>query len=200
GAIAAFRRSFDLNPGYDVTKELAWALAPRGNAEEARAAWEKLLERQPQDHDARYGYAELCLFLGKADEYRRVRRALLERFRTTTNPFDAERTARACLLLPATGDELRQAVALAQRAVAERPGDQWGHPYFQFVRGLAEFRQGQFDRAITTMKGDASRVLGSAPRLVIAMALHQSGRVAEARQALAKAIPAYDWRAFQFPA
>jgi serine/threonine-protein kinase len=90
-------------------------------------------------------------------------------------------------------------VALARRAVAERADDQWADPYFKFVHGLAEFRQGQFEPAITTMKGDASSVLGPAPGLVMAMGLYKSGRVAEARQALAKAIATYDWRAFHFP-
>ena len=84
-----------------------------------------------------------------------------------------------------------------RRAVAEREGDKWGHPYFQFVYGLAEYRQGQFDRAISTMRGDASSVLGPAPRLVLAMALHQSGREAEARETLAAAVLAHDWRANQ---
>jgi eukaryotic-like serine/threonine-protein kinase len=43
------------------------------------------------------------------------------------------------------------------------------------------------------MRGEASGVLGPAPRLVLAMALHQSGRVAEARKTLAEAVLAYDW-------
>jgi serine/threonine-protein kinase len=121
---------------------------------------------------------------------------MLKRFGETTNPFVAERTGRACLLMPATGDELRQAVALAERALAaERPEDKWAYPYFLFARGLAEYRQGEFKRAIATMQGEASSVLGPAPRLVLAMALHRSGKAAEARKTLAAAVLAYDWRA-----
>jgi serine/threonine-protein kinase len=45
------------------------------------------------------------------------------------------------------------------------------------------------------MRGEASGVLGPAPRLVLAMALHQDGRMAEARKMLAEAVLAYDWRA-----
>ena len=78
------------------------------------------LEAEPLEHEAWYGYAELCLFLGEEDEYRRVRQVLLERFGATANPFEAERTGRACLLMPATADELRQAVALAERAVVKQ--------------------------------------------------------------------------------
>src|SRR5207253_11011881 len=52
-------------------------------------------------------------------------------------------------------------------------------------------------RAIATMRGDAARVLGPAPRLVLALALHRSGQVAEARKTLAAAVLAHDWRASQ---
>src|SRR5262249_45763519 len=76
GAIAAFRQVVALNPNYAAAKDLLTALVQQGRLEEARAAWEKLLERQPPDHDSWYGYAELCLYLGKADEYCRARRAL----------------------------------------------------------------------------------------------------------------------------
>jgi eukaryotic-like serine/threonine-protein kinase len=171
--------------------------APQGKLETVRAAWEKLLERDPPDHESWFGYAELCLFLGREEDYRRARRALLKKFGATTNPFHAERTARACLLLPGTDDELRQAVALAERAVAKREGDMWAHGCFEFVHGLAEYRQGQFDRAIATMQGDASGVLGPAPRLVLALSLHRSGQATEARKTLAAAILAHDWRPTQ---
>jgi serine/threonine-protein kinase len=99
--------------------------------------------------------------------------------------------------LPGTDDELRQAVALAERAVAKREGDKWAHPYFEFVHGLAEYLQGQFDRAIATMQGDASGVLGPAPRLVLALSLHRSGQATEGRKTLEAAILAHDWRATQ---
>jgi hypothetical protein len=92
-------------------------LMRQGRLEEARVAWQTVLEGNPLDHNARFGYAELCLFLGREDEYRRARQDLLARFFITDNPYFAERTGRACLLRPATGDELRQAVALARRGV-----------------------------------------------------------------------------------
>jgi tetratricopeptide (TPR) repeat protein len=197
GAIAAFGKALELNRNVAAVKDLSKATAPHDRLEEARAAWEKLLERDPPDHDSWYGYAELCLFLGQEEDYRRARRALLKKFGATTNPFEAERTARACLLLPGTDDELRQAVALSERAVAEREGDKWAHPYFEFVHGLAEYRQGQVDRAIATMQGDASGILGPAPHLMLALSLHRSGQATEARKTLAAGILAHDWRAMQ---
>jgi serine/threonine-protein kinase len=166
-----------------------------GRLDEARVAWKSALEADPLEHEAWYGYAELCLFLGEEDEYRRARRALLERFGATTDPYIAERTGRACLLRPATGDELRQAVTVAERAVPRNSGEQSARPYFEFARGLAGYRQGQFDRAIAAMRGDAAHVLEPSPKLVLAMALHQKGQADEARKTLASAVLSHDWAA-----
>src|SRR5260221_3077632 len=168
----------------------------QGRLEEARVTWQTALLGNPLDHNAWFGYAELCLFLGREDEYRRARQELLTRFFITDNPYFAERTGRACLLLPARGDELRQAVALARRAAASDPSVHSGaYPWFLFAQGLAEYREGKFDQAIATMCGGASRLDGPMSRLVLAMALHQSGQLAEARKTLAAAILSYDWTA-----
>jgi serine/threonine-protein kinase len=168
-------------------------LMRRGRPDEARVMWQAALDSAPPEHKDWYGYAEFCLYLGHEDEYRRARRALLSKFETTTAPEIAERVSRACLLLPAEGDELRRTVALAERGL-DRSKNTAMYPYLLFVRGLAEYRQGQFDRAIETMRGGASGVLGPAPRLVLAMAVHKSGQsVQEARKALAAAIVGYDW-------
>jgi serine/threonine-protein kinase len=168
-----------------------------GRLKEARAAWKSAIEAEPLDHGTWHGYAELCLFLGDEDEYRRARRDLLERFGATTDPYVAERVGRACLLLPATGGELQRIVAVAERAVARDAGEQGARAYFEFARGLAEYRKGQSDLAIAMMRGDASTVLGPAPALVTAMALHQKGQADEARKTLASAVLSYDWSANQ---
>jgi serine/threonine-protein kinase len=198
GGIAALSQGVALDPHYPEFRELASALSPRGGLEEARVGWAKFLQRDPPDHGSWFGYAELCLFLGREDDYRGARRDLLKRFGGTTDPYAAERISRACLLRPVTGDDLRQAVALAERAAGvDRSQYASAYPWFLFARGLAEYRQGQFEQASATMRGDAARVLGPAPRVVLAMALHQCGQLAEARKALAAAVLAYDWRATQ---
>jgi serine/threonine-protein kinase len=176
---------------------LRTALIDQGRLEEGLAAWQSALALNRNDYDDWNGYAELCLFLRREDEYRRVRRALLARFGATTDPFVAERGGRPCLLTPVTGDELHQAAAMTRRAVAERPNDLWAQPYFLFAHGLADYREGQFDSAISKMRGETSRVLGPAPRLVLAMALNKKGQLDEARETFAAAILAYDWRARQ---
>ena len=196
-ALAQLRQAVAIDPEHAGTNEGLRALLIRlGRLEEARSAWHKALKSDPPGHKAWYGYAEFCLFLGQEDEYRQARRALLSKFATTTDPQVAERTARACLLLPTSGDELREAVSLSERAVAaDRSKYQWAYPFFRFVQGLAEYRQGRFDEAIATMRGDAFGVLEPAPRLVLAMALHRHGRVVQARKTLAAAVWSHNWRA-----
>jgi serine/threonine-protein kinase len=111
----------------------------------------------------------------------------------------AERTCRACLLLPAADDELRRAADLIDRALAADPKSyDWARPYFLFAWGLAEYRRGRFDAAAATMSGPARAVgpgLLPAPGLVLAMARHRQGHPESARQALAAAVLAYDWSA-----
>jgi tetratricopeptide (TPR) repeat protein len=198
-------RQFQIAVKLDPNRADAWmglrkVFMRLGRAEEALDAWGKALETNPPlAHQFWYGHAEYCIYLGKEKEYRRARQALLKTFGAATDPYIAERTSRACLLLPASGEELQQAAALADRAVAiDRtkypPG---AYPYFLFVKGLADYRQGRFDQAIAAMKGDASRMRGPAPRLVLAMALHRNGQEAEAQKKLAEAVLAFDWRPTQ---
>jgi tetratricopeptide (TPR) repeat protein len=197
--IARLERASALQPkDTDFQRESRDLLSREGPVEKARVAWRTALDVNPLDHNAWQGYAELCLFLGRQDEYRRARQALLARFFTTSNPYFAERTSRTCLLLPASEDELRQAETLVGRAAtAEPPAEAWAQPYIRFSQGLAEYRQGRFDRAISALGGDASGALGCARRLILAMAQHRSGQVAGARKTLAAAVLDYDWRVRQ---
>src|SRR4029450_3366962 len=175
-AVEKFREAARLSP--EKRAEWKWdvrrVLIKHGRGAEAAADWKEELAALPTAHDDWNGYAELCLYLGDKAEYRRVRRDLLEQFGSSTAPTVAERVGRACLLLPDTEDELRQAAALTERAVNSK-GSQydWLRPYFHFANGLAHYRRGRFDDAIAIMTGDASKgaeYLGPSPRLVAALA------------------------------
>ncbi len=167
-----------------------------GRGAEVRAAWKDELAAHPPAHDDYFGYAELCLFLGDEAEYRRACRDLLAQFATVADRGVAERVGRACLLLPSPEPELRQAVALTDRAVAGgRLGHEPAYPYFLFTAGLARYREGRLDDAIKLMTGEAASVMGPCPRLVVAMAQHQKGHHDQARSTLAAAVNSYDWRA-----
>jgi serine/threonine-protein kinase len=196
-----FREALRLAPENraEWKRDLRKVLIAQGRGAEAVADWKEELAARPTAHDDWFGYAELCLYVGDEAEYRRARSDLLEQFGSSTDPTVAERVGRACLLLPGTDDELRQAAALTERAVNSKgPQYDWLRPYFHFANGLAHFRRGRFDDAIATMTGDASKAseyMGPSPRLVTAMALYQKGQKAEARELLAEAVLSYDWSA-----
>jgi serine/threonine-protein kinase len=194
-----YRQVLRLDPkNPQVHNGIRSVLVRQGRGQEVLADWRKALEANPPEHDAWFGYAELCLFLGQEEEYRRARRALLDRFGASTDPFIAERVGRACLLLPASADELRRGAALADRAAAAKgSAPAWVYRYFLFAKGLAEYRRGRLDSAISVMNGEASKVMGPAPRLIVAMARHGQGRKGEARKTLAAAVLAFDWSAAQ---
>jgi eukaryotic-like serine/threonine-protein kinase len=209
-ALSHYRRALDLagkgpsvqpslqlrNVMRDARRYLNSILISKGRFEEARSFWAESLQPPPGEHDAWYGYAELCLFLGQEEEYRRVRRIMLDLFGNSSDPKIAERTGRACLLRQPTPDELRVSVALAERALSSHEfQDQFLRRHFLFLRGLGEYRQGRFDAALATMLGPASgAALGPTPQLVKAMALCKLGREAEAKNTLAAAIESDDWR------
>jgi serine/threonine-protein kinase len=197
-AVTEFREAARLLPEKHVEarQRVRGLLLKLGRGTDAQTAWKEDLAAKPAKHDSWFGYAELCLFLGDEREYRRARTDLLAEFGSTTDPAIAERTGRACLLLPAAEVEQRQAVALTERAIAAgRPGREFAYPYCLFAEGLARYRQGRFDDATKLMTGEAASVMGPSPRLILAMAQHQKGQKDEARKTLAAAIASYDWSA-----
>jgi tetratricopeptide (TPR) repeat protein len=191
-----WREALALDPNMPALRQAVRSAELKlGRAKEVCDEWKRYLASgpaMPQDHD---GYAELCLFLGLENDYRSARRQLLDQFETTENPQAAERTGRACLLLPDTPEDTRRAVALIDRAMADdmRELPKWVPPYFWFAKGLAEYRLGHFDTAIDIMSKKTGGVLGPAPRLVEAMALHHLGRTADARKRYDTAITQFDW-------
>ena len=195
-ALTQIRQALAIDPNFASAQEaLSKHLRRQGRDNEACDAWKKALDVAPTDHSAWYGFAELCLYLGREEDYLAARRALLAKFGETKYVYVAERTSRACLLRPASGEELRQAAALAGRVGAiNRANAGAPYPFFQFVLGLSEYRQGHLDRAISLMRGEAAGMPSPAPRLVLAMALQQGGRSAEARKSLAEAVLVHDWR------
>jgi serine/threonine-protein kinase len=196
-AEAQLRRNIVLDPtSVNPQKALRSFLVQHGRGDQALREWKNAIAAHPTDHRVCYGYAELCLFLGREDEYRSARQSLLSRFGQSTDLVVAARTCRECLLVPAEGDELRQAVALADRTAGADPRRfQVVVADFQFAQALAYYRKGESDRAIPLLRGEPFRPLGTAHRLVLAMALHRTGKGAQARKTLAEAILSHDWRA-----
>src|SRR5262249_6361524 len=148
------------------------------------------------DHSSWYGYAQLCLFVGDEEAFRRNRTAMLDRFEgATTDWYEAERISLACLLRPAAGDELRRVIAMVNRAtdIGPQPPNP-DHAYIQFIQGLAEYRQGRPAQAIALLEPAATKLSSRAgPRVALAMAQFRAGSTADARRTLVSAVQAYDW-------
>jgi eukaryotic-like serine/threonine-protein kinase len=194
-----FEEALQRDPQNSVVLNSVRSLLMRqGRGQEVQADWRTFLGANPPGHDAWFGYAELCLYLQQTEEYRRATRALLDRFEETNDAYIAERVGRACLLFPGSGDELKKASDLTERAAAILQSTPPRlYPYSRFALGLAQYRLGRWDSAIAIMKFEASEVMGPCPRLIVAMAQHQDGQPQAARQTLAAAVLAYDWRAAQ---
>ncbi|MEX2306114.1 MAG: hypothetical protein WD738_00880 [Pirellulales bacterium] len=114
----------------------------------------------------------------------------MERFAKTNDPTIAERMAKDCLILPSSGANLDVVADMADSAIAAGP-DHWGATFFQFAKGLSEYRQGHFTSTVEWMQ----KVLAmpgefvfrdAQAYLVLAMAHHQLNQADEARAALAE--------------
>jgi eukaryotic-like serine/threonine-protein kinase len=191
------QKAIALDPNcWQAHREFRNNLLELHQVEKAHIAWRKWLAQGPRDLESWDGYAELSLFLRDEAEYRRARKELLERFGTSAAPREAERVGRACLFLPASEDELRQATNLIDRALdSERAKPGWILPYFRFAKALAEYRAGRLESALTLLDRDTQQILGPAPRLLLAMAQHRLGKADAARASFSAAVAAYVWDA-----
>ncbi len=194
-AIDTVRQAVAMDPTYESAyRQLKDSLLTLHRWEEGRDAWKQWQALNPSEHQAWDGYAELCLYLGNEAEYRRARTELLKRFANTTDPQVAERTGRSCLLLPASEEELRQATSLIDLALAsDRAQPGWLLPYFRFAKALAEYRAARLEGALILLDRETLRVLGPAPRLLLAMVQHGLGQAGAARDSLSAATASYVW-------
>jgi serine/threonine-protein kinase len=194
-AVELYRKAIALDPTYfNAHYSLRAELIELGQMNDACKAWRRSLELDPSSPLYWDGYAELCLYLGDEVEYRRTRRELLARFGNTADPRVAEKAGRACLFLPASNDELRQAAALIDRALADNnESDRWLVPYFRFAKGLAEYRAGRLESALTYLSGPTQEILVPAPALTLAMVQHKLGKVKAARSTFDSAVAGVKW-------
>jgi hypothetical protein len=122
----------------------------------------------------------------------------MERFGKTTDPVIAERMAKDCLILPSSGVDLDAVADMADTALATDP-NHWGTNFFQFAKGLSEYRQGRFTSAVQWMQKVLAKPKEFAFRdaeasLVLAMARHRLNQVGEARAALVETSAMIDTR------
>ena len=101
----------------DAQNSFGEALARVGCWDEAAAAIDKAAELDPANHWYPFRAAPLHLRAGDVAGYRRVCRAMLERFQGTQALEIADRTAKTCLLAPDAVPDFNRVQKLADRVV-----------------------------------------------------------------------------------
>src|SRR5262249_29511744 len=114
-----------------------------GKLGQAASHLTRVTEMLPDDHDAYHYLAPLLVQTGDYTAYSRLRSQILAHFGCASGRVIAERMAKDCLLLPPSPEDLNKIDKMLETAMRAGPQHQlW--PYFQFVKGLAQFREGQF--------------------------------------------------------
>jgi serine/threonine protein kinase/tetratricopeptide (TPR) repeat protein len=196
-AVALYRTAVALDPvGAAAYYNLAGALNNRlGRTAEAIEVLDRLTDSHPGEHDAWNYSAILRAWTGDRSGYRRHCLRMLAGFSGTGDSAIAERTAKACLLLPLGGAEQDAACRLAEGAM-RMSRHNWVLPWAQVTRGLADYRRARFADAVAAIdsclsRGPANWNCELPARLIRAMALSRLGRPGEARAALGRASELY---------
>ncbi|MHB8524231.1 MAG: tetratricopeptide repeat protein [Limisphaerales bacterium] len=165
-------------------------LARRGHWQEATSDLTRAIALNPEDHEVWHFLAVVLVQSGQLDVYRDYCRKSVERFGKMKDPFIAERIAKDCLLLPASGADLAAVAGMAETAVRTAK-QSWFIPWSQLCKGLAEYRQGHFTSAVEWMEKVLTKAGESSERdveacMVQAMAYQRLNQPDKAHAALAK--------------
>jgi WD40 repeat protein len=175
----------------------ASALYRRGDSFARRGLWDEACadmavasEVEPDNHWYRYELVAL-LARGKDRElYPRQCAQMLAHFGQSEDAAICERVAKVCLILPTDTLDLEAVNRVADRALSRGKGNAF-YPYFEFAKGLSEYRLGHFAEAAEwmrkTLAAPSADFRDAEACLVLAMSLRHSGHDAESRSALDKA-------------
>jgi tetratricopeptide (TPR) repeat protein len=126
-----------------------------------------------------------------------LRDQMLHQFTATSDPIIAERISKDCLILPPAAVDLPAISRMAETAAAAAATNSLA-PYFEFVKGLADYRQKNFALVIPQLEKVAAQT-SDLPRTVqayatLAMARQELGQTEEARSALNQGLKLADAR------
>jgi WD40 repeat protein len=163
---------------------------------QAAADLSRAIEKDPGDYQLWFWLGAIDVQGGQLEAYRKHCRQSLERFAQTTEPFLADGVAKDSLILPGSGINLDTVGTMADTAVAQGRDSEY-FPYFQFCKGLAEYRQNRFTSAADWMETVLTNRVNSLPPatgasmvtgayMVLAMSQHQLQQIEQARASLAK--------------
>jgi serine/threonine protein kinase len=151
----------------------------------------RLIRIRPNDPDNYHLLTPLLLQLDQADAYRQHCQRIIQQFGGTSDPVVAERMAKDCLLLPPAAKDLSAINRWVETAVAAGPQHPiW--PWFEFVKGLSEYRQGNFAGAIEweqkTLLNQKDVYRTAQAYMVMALAQHGLKQLDQARATLAQGL------------
>jgi serine/threonine protein kinase len=149
-----------------------------GRLDRAITNYAKCATVQPTNDIGFHCLLPLLAQTGRTNEFEQWRRKALDQFGSTTDPNIAGRMALDCLILPASDEVAQRAVKMLDNTAATPP-----RPSAEFVKGLAEYRQGQFARAAARLEKavDFQENTNEAmqARLILAMARNKLGSADE---------------------
>ncbi|EEF63001.1 serine/threonine-protein kinase [Pedosphaera parvula] len=187
-----------LTPDFVSTAQSARCLVVRAEYLARRSRWKEAaadmaLALRYHPTDSRYYHMQAPLLAETRDQgqYQLLCQNILKDFAGTSDPFVADRMAKDCLLLPASGVDLRLVSEMADTAVIAGK-DEAAMPFFQCSKALAEYRQGHFANAIEcaqkSLKGPEYLYAQAEAYPVLAMAHFQVKQNDAAKAALAKGL------------
>jgi eukaryotic-like serine/threonine-protein kinase len=177
-----------LVPFYNV---FGGAHARRGEWLEALTNWNYVVQYAPADQIGYQYLAPLLLQVNDVGGYRNFREQILQQFGNTNDSRVAERMVKASLILPATGGEMTTISKMADVAGGvSTNSNNWGYNFL--AKGLAEYREGNYDAAIRLLQRILPEDIGSQPRaeayLILAMAQYRLNQSDASRASFAKAM------------
>jgi WD40 repeat protein/tetratricopeptide (TPR) repeat protein len=200
-ALEQLDRELEAARGKDGEAELRFR---RGMLRARLARWEQAaddlahaVQLNPDNHTSRYHLAGVLLWLGDRDGYKLQCEEMLRSFGRTTDPFVAERTAKACLIVPGTVADREHLVRLTEQAVAATELVR-ANAWFLQTRGLAECRAGRPGQAVKWIEmgrkqfGSEPALYGALAQLFLTLAYHQMNEGDRARQTLSEAVRIID--------
>jgi tetratricopeptide (TPR) repeat protein len=162
-----------------------------GHFQEANDDYAKGLAIDAGDHWPWFYDGCLLAYLGDEAAYRAHCAKMLERFGSSPDGHVLDCTVKTCSLLPgAAGGQEQRLNQIANQVWALGSKDERNAAWFRLLKGMAEFRAGNADRAINWLTGALTPDLPhrtATAELYLAMAHQKLGHADEAKALLAKA-------------
>jgi tetratricopeptide (TPR) repeat protein len=181
---------YDFGGNVSAYVQRAESLARQGKWAQAAIDTAKVADWAPLNHKYWCDLAVLRLAAEDVEGYRWACREMLARFEPNA-PNVAEQTAKACLLAPDAVRDYAPVMRLAEFAVTGTDSNA-DYKWFALARGMADYRVGEFSRAIewcnkSLSPGAENPSRDGLAQAFMAMTHHRLGQADIAREALEKA-------------